>query len=84
MDAKTRRVLIIVCVVAFLLTSAFAWGIILTGIDLAQHTRELGGGPENWAVRPVAWELAAANLSVPVFFLGGIIWLVMKKPTLDD
>ncbi len=81
MDAKTRRILIIICVVAFLLTSAFAWGIILTGIDLAQHTLELGGGPENWAVRPIAWTLAAANLSVPVFFLGGIIWLVM---TLDD
>ena len=81
MDAKTRRILIIICMVAFLLTSAFAWGIILTGIDLAQHTRELGGGPENWAVRPVAWTLASANLIVPVFFLGGIIWLVM---TLND
>ncbi len=84
MDAKTRRILIIVCGVAFLLTSAFTWGVISAGIYLAQHVDELGGGRENWPVGPVAWGLAYANLLVPVFFLGGIIWLVMKKPTLDD
>jgi len=81
MDAKTRRILIIVCVVAFLLTSAFTWGVISAGIDLAQYVNELGGGSENWFIDPVAWMLTYANVSVPVFFLGGIIWLVMKKPT---
>ena len=84
MDAKTRKIRIIVCVVAFLLTSAFTWGLISAGIDLAQHTRELGGGPESWAIRSDHWMLALANVLVPVFFLGGIIWLVMKKPTSDD
>ncbi len=84
MDAKTRKVLVISCVAAFLLTRAFTWGVISAGIDLAQHTRELGGGPESWAVRSDHWTLALANVLVPVFFLGGIIWLVMKKPTLDD
>ncbi len=84
MDANTRRILIIVCVVAFLLTSVFTWGIISAGIDLAQHVDELGGGRENWFIDPVAWTLTYANVSVPVFFLGGIIWLVMKKPTLGD
>ncbi len=84
MDAKTRKILIIVCVVAFLLTSAFTWGVISAGIDLANHTNELGGGRENWPIGVVAWMLTYANVSVPVFFLGGIIWLVMKKPTLDD
>ena len=81
MDAKTRRILIIVCVVAFLLTSAFTWGVISAGIDLAQHVDELGGGYENWFIGEAAWTLTYANVFVPVFFLGGIIWLVMKKPT---
>ena len=84
MDAKTRRILIIVCVVAFLLTSAFTWGVISAGIDLAQHVDELGGGYENWPIGSAAYTLTSANVSVPVFFLGGIIWLVMKKPTSDD
>ncbi len=84
MDAKTRRILTIVCVVALLLTSAFTWGVISAGIDLAQHVNESGGGRENWFIDSVAWMLTYANVSVPVFFLGGIIWLVMKKPTSGD
>ena len=84
MDAKTRRILIIVCVAAFLLTSAFTWGVISAGIDLAQHVDELGGGRENWPVGTIAWMLSYANVSVPVFFLVGIIWLVMKKPISED
>ena len=84
MDAKTRRILLIVCVVAFLLTSAFTWGVISAGIDLARYVDELGGGHENWFIGSTAWALTYANVSVPVFFLGGIIWLVMKKPTSGD
>ncbi len=81
MDAKTRRILIIVCVVAFLLTSTFTWGIISAGIDLAQQAITEG---RIFSRMSVDWILAHANLLVPVFFLGGIIWLVMKKPTSDD
>ena len=81
MDAKTRKILITVCVVAFLLTSTFTWGVISTGIDLAQQAITEG---RIFSRLSVDWILAHANLLVPVFFLGGIVWLVMKKPTSDN
>ncbi len=41
MDDKTRRTLIIVCVVAFLLTSTFTWGLISAFIDVGQKGAEI-------------------------------------------
>ena len=76
MDTKTRRVLIIVCVLAFILTSTFTWGVISAGMDAAQAGVEAGREAAGWTV---AWILANATLLVPVFFLGGIIWLVRMK-----
>ncbi len=81
MDAKVRRILIIVCAVAFLLSSAFTWGVISAGIDLAQIAATEG---RVFSRTSTEWMLAHANFLVPVFFLGAIIWLVMKKPTSDD
>ncbi len=81
MDAKTRKTLIIVCVIAFVITSTFTWGVITAGIDLAQLAIAEG---RMFTRTSVDWILAHANLLVPVFFLGGIIWLVMKKPTSND
>lgn len=76
MDSKTRKMLIIVCVVGFVLTSTFTWGIISAGIDVAQSGVEAGRGAAEWTV---AWILAHANLLVPVFFLAAIIWLARQK-----
>ena len=84
MDAKTRRILITVCVVAFLLTSTFTWGVLQVGWDVTKIIGDWTGekvedvrGLTQWGV---AWVLAHANLLVPVLFLGGIIWLVRQKP----
>ncbi len=76
MDAKTRRVLIVVCVLAFILTSTFTWGVISAGMDAAQAGVEAG---REAAGLTVAWILAHANMLVPVFFLGVIIWLARMK-----
>jgi len=94
MDVKTRKILIVVCVIAFLLTSTFTWGVISAGIDVSQSVAQIGvnvaqsgvdatqSGVEKaraatrWTV---AWTLAHANLLVPVFFLGAIVWLGMQK-----
>ncbi len=77
MDAKTRKILIIVCVIAFILTSTFTWGVISAGIDVAQSDVEKARRATQWTV---AWVLAHANLLVPVFFLGAIIWVARQKP----
>ncbi len=76
MDTKTRRVLIIVCVLAFILTSTFTWGVISSGMDAAQAGVEAGREAAGWTV---SWILAHANLLVPVFFLGVIVWLARMK-----
>ncbi len=80
MDTKTRRILIGVCVVALLLTSTFTWGVISAGNDLAQIASTEG---RVFSRTSADWILAHANFLVPVFFLGAIISLVMKKPTSD-
>ncbi len=76
MDARTQRILIIVCVIGFILTSTFAWGVISAGINAAQEGVEAGREVARWSI---AWILAHANLFVPVFFVGGIVWLARRK-----
>jgi uncharacterized protein with LGFP repeats len=88
-NSKTKTALIIVCVIGFLLTSTFTWGIIAwsaqqsadlaaatvkTGIGAGEQAREYTG----WSI---TWILAHANALVPVFFLGFLVWLVMQKKT---
>ena len=95
MNAFTRRTLIIVCVLAFLLTSTVAWGVISASIDvadkaaataseLAKGTTELGKSAAQKTKEATGWTMqwiAAHGTSiVPVFFLVGIGWLVMQKP----
>ncbi len=80
MDARTRRILIIVCVIGFILTSTFAWGVISAGINAAQEGVEAGREVARWSI---AWILAHANLFVPVFFVGGIVWLARRKTKVE-
>ncbi len=80
MDARTRRLLIVVCVIGFILTSTFAWGVISAGLDAAQQGVEAGREVARWSV---AWILAHANLFVPVFFVGAIVWIARKKPKVE-
>ena len=71
--------------IAFLLTSTFTWGVLQVGWDVTKAVGDhLGDRVEvireiaRWGV---AWILAHGNLFVPVFFLGGIVCLLKKKPT---
>ncbi len=80
MDARTRRILIVVCVIGFLLTSTFTWGVISAGINAAQEGVEAGREVARWSI---AWLLAHANLLVPVFFVGGIVWLARRKTKVE-
>ena len=78
MDAKTKKILVVLAVLGFLLTSTWTWGILSGGIDLAVAGMDKG---QELAKGSVAWILAHVNALVPLIFLGAIIWLVRKKTT---
>ena len=94
MDSKTRKMLIIVCVIGFVLTSTFTWGVFTYAVDVAQVVAEKGvdvaqkgvdvaqkgaGSARDVAAGGIKWTLAHANLFVPVFFIGAILWLAKQK-----
>ncbi len=81
MDAKTRKVLIAFCLIGFLLTSTITWGVISAGIDVAQAGIVEGRDYASWTV---SWILAHASLFVPVFFIGGVIWLLRQKTKTEN
>ena len=76
MDANTRKILITIAVVGFVLTSTFTWGVISAGIDYMQGGVE---GARTGAAWTISWILAHANALVPVFFLGFIFWVTRQK-----
>ncbi len=76
MDAKTRKILIVVSVFGFLLTSTYTWGIISGAIDLAVQGMDRG---QELAQGSVAWILAHLNALVPLIFVGVIYWLYRHK-----
>ncbi len=76
MDAKTRNLLIVLCVLGFLLTSTYTWGMLSGLIELAVTGMDKGQELAQWSV---AWILAHLNAFVPLIFVGVIIWLVKQK-----
>ena len=76
MDAKTRKILIGICVLGFLLTSTYTWGLLTGLVELAITGIEEGQILAKWSV---AWILAHLNALVPLIFVGVIIWLAKQK-----
>ncbi len=76
MNAKTRKTMIGVCVVGFLLTSTYTWNLLTGAFDLAIKGVE---GGQVLAQGSVAWILAHVNAVVPLIFLGVVIWLIKQK-----
>ena len=65
-----------VCVVGFLLTSSYTWGMLSGLIELAIEGVDKG---QSLAQGSVAWILAHLNAFVPLIFLGVVIWLFKQK-----
>ncbi|MCH8149054.1 MAG: hypothetical protein IH987_13910 [Planctomycetes bacterium] len=78
MDSNTKKILIGVCVVGFILTSTFSWGIISGAVDLVQEGVDLS---RVLTAGSIAWILAHANALVPLIFVGVIVWVVRHKST---
>ena len=76
MDAKTRKILIAVCVLGFLLTRTYTWGMLSGLIELTIAGVDKG---QVLAQGSVAWILAHLNAFVPLIFLGVVIWLAKQK-----
>ena len=66
------------CVVGFLLTSTYTWGVLSGLIELAIEGVDAG---QVLAKGSVAWVLAHINALVPLIFLGVVIWLARQKTT---